>query len=125
MPTCSPVHCSAPRRRKTPRQRRAGARRARTSFASGHASLRHDLNATRKALYRRAAARHRLEAKKARTDMREWVVKRRARTKQLIELGGLVVKAGLVDLTDYDRSEEHTSEIKSLMRISYAVFCLK
>src|SRR3546814_8831770 len=24
-----------------------------------------------------------------------------------------------------DRSEEHTSEIKSLMRISYAVFCLK
>src|SRR3546814_19954156 len=35
--------------------------------------------------------------------MREWVVKRRARTKQLIELGGLVVKAGLVDLTDDDR----------------------
>src|SRR3546814_6413283 len=24
-----------------------------------------------------------------------------------------------------DRSEEHTSEIQSLMRISYAVFCLK
>src|SRR3546814_6605197 len=24
-----------------------------------------------------------------------------------------------------DRSEEHTSELKSLMRISYAVFCLK
>src|SRR3546814_2042123 len=29
--------------------------------------------------------------------------------------GGLVVK----------RSEEHTSELQSLMRISYAVFCLK
>src|SRR3546814_6746616 len=29
-------------------------------------------------------------------------------------------------LTDYDiRSEEHTSELQSLMRISYAVFCLK
>src|SRR3546814_6191432 len=24
-----------------------------------------------------------------------------------------------------DRSEEHTSELKSLMRLSYAVFCLK
>src|SRR3546814_7173564 len=26
---------------------------------------------------------------------------------------------------DMDRSEEHTSELQSLMRISYAVFCLK
>src|SRR3546814_1418860 len=26
---------------------------------------------------------------------------------------------------DYERSEEHTSELQSLMRISYAVFCLK
>src|SRR3546814_4105930 len=29
-----------------------------------------------------------------------------------------------IDLTD-PRSEEHTSELQSLMRISYAVFCLK
>src|SRR3546814_3566081 len=29
------------------------------------------------------------------------------------------------DLSGYDRSEEHTSELQSLMRISYAVFCLK
>jgi hypothetical protein len=36
--------------------------------------------------------------------MREWVVKRRERTRHLIELGGLVVKAGLVDLTDDDRA---------------------
>src|SRR3546814_9491142 len=28
-------------------------------------------------------------------------------------------------LTRMSRSEEHTSEIQSLMRISYAVFCLK
>src|SRR3546814_1607681 len=28
-------------------------------------------------------------------------------------------------LTGYSRSEEHTSELQSLMRISYAVFCLK
>src|SRR3546814_10049321 len=27
--------------------------------------------------------------------------------------------------TETDRSEEHTSELQSLMRISYAVFCLK
>lgn len=30
-------------------------------------------------------------------------MKRRARTRHLIELGGLVVKAGLVELTDDDR----------------------
>jgi hypothetical protein len=31
-------------------------------------------------------------------------VKRRERTRQLIELGGLVTKAGLVELTDDDRA---------------------
>ena len=31
-------------------------------------------------------------------------MKRRERTRHLIELGGLVVKAGLVDLTDVDRA---------------------
>src|SRR3546814_3535872 len=30
-----------------------------------------------------------------------------------------------VKLPDWQRSEEHTSELQSLMRISYAVFCLK
>src|SRR3546814_5743628 len=29
------------------------------------------------------------------------------------------------DDQEADRSEEHTSELQSLMRISYAVFCLK
>src|SRR3546814_2937082 len=33
------------------------------------------------------------------------------------------VRAG-VDMDDAARSEEHTSELQSLMRISYAVFCL-
>src|SRR3546814_6128421 len=28
-------------------------------------------------------------------------------------------------IVTYKRSEEHTSELQSLMRISYAVFCLK
>src|SRR3546814_12083205 len=32
---------------------------------------------------------------------------------------------GYQQTTDFDRSEEHTSELQSLMRISYAVFCLK
>jgi hypothetical protein len=31
-------------------------------------------------------------------------VKRRERTRQLIELGGLVAKAGIIELTDYDRA---------------------
>src|SRR3546814_5332983 len=31
----------------------------------------------------------------------------------------------LSDRVEADRSEEHTSELQSLMRISYAVFCLK
>src|SRR3546814_4413792 len=29
------------------------------------------------------------------------------------------------DVLAFNRSEEHTSELQSLMRISYAVFCLK
>src|SRR3546814_10481489 len=32
---------------------------------------------------------------------------------------------GYVIMPRLDRSEEHTSELQSLMRISYAVFCLK
>jgi hypothetical protein len=56
------------------------------------------------ALRRAGAARHRLLAKKTRDDVRDWVVKRRERTRQLIELGGLVAKAGLVELTDDDRA---------------------
>src|SRR3546814_10306485 len=31
----------------------------------------------------------------------------------------------LFGITRHERSEEHTSELQSLMRISYAVFCLK
>src|SRR3546814_3900923 len=42
---------------------------------------------------------------------------------------GIAVAAGLVPGVLADaasaRSEEHTSELQSLMRISYAVFCLK
>src|SRR3546814_3032635 len=38
-----------------------------------------------------------------------------------VEQGG----RGIGGFTDDRRSEEHTSELQSLMRISYAVFCLK
>src|SRR3546814_2184991 len=52
---------------------------------------------------------------------------------KLLRLPATVQAAGLFDgagdaalLADIDaRSEEHTSELQSLMRISYAVFCLK
>src|SRR3546814_8733312 len=35
------------------------------------------------------------------------------------------IAAGAVTPVGWVRSEEHTSELQSLMRISYAVFCLK
>ncbi len=41
---------------------------------------------------------------RARHDTRDWVQERRARTRQLIELGGLVQKARLVELTNDDRA---------------------
>jgi hypothetical protein len=36
--------------------------------------------------------------------MRTWQVERRKRTRHLIELGGLVVKSGIVDLTSDNRA---------------------
>src|SRR3546814_7023593 len=39
-------------------------------------------------------------------------------------LGGMPTLVGY-SATKFARSEEHTSELQSLMRISYAVFCLK
>src|SRR3546814_3312494 len=40
-------------------------------------------------------------------------------------IGGVVGQAVAGDRRPRRRSEEHTSELQSLMRISYAVFCLK
>src|SRR3546814_7443120 len=57
----------------------------------------------------------------------------RRRTRQGVQ-GAEIQEAGLsrhdlprleADEDAADRSEEHTSELQSLMRISYAVFCLK
>src|SRR3546814_7969196 len=47
-------------------------------------------------------------------------------TKRLSEYREIVVSNGAALLARYrKRSEEHTSELQSLMRITYAVFCLK
>src|SRR3546814_10757860 len=49
----------------------------------------------------------------------------------LFPLGGVValvvalVAASAITAAPQSRSEEHTSELPSLMRLSYAVFCLK
>src|SRR3546814_9529790 len=46
--------------------------------------------------------------------------------RQVLDEGQDVVELdGVVDVLRHRRSEEHTSELQSLMRISYAVFCLK
>src|SRR3546814_6316997 len=37
----------------------------------------------------------------------------------------LLLILAMLALSGHARSEEHTSELQSLMRISYAVFCLK
>src|SRR3546814_4001266 len=42
-----------------------------------------------------------------------------------LAFGELAEVAPVVEKADVVRSEEHTSELQSLMRISYAVFCLK
>lgn len=48
--------------------------------------------------------RNRLDAARARTDTRDWAKARRDRTRHLIELGGLILKADLVELLDDDRA---------------------
>src|SRR5437879_12357806 len=62
------------------------------------------LTATRTALRRNRAARNRCQAARARHDVRTWQVERRKRTRHLIELGGLVVKAGPINLIGDDRA---------------------
>src|SRR3546814_6531726 len=47
-----------------------------------------------------------------------------AGTAAMFLVGGGILLHGIPGAEHY-RSEEHTSELQSLMRISYAVFCLK
>src|SRR3546814_5975848 len=53
----------------------------------------------------------------------DWPVARERRGTHSISRTGLRVDEASLDY--WARSEEHTSELQSLMRISYAVFCLK
>src|SRR3546814_7912955 len=52
----------------------------------------------------------------------------RCRSDQPLAMSDIKIAAGLelrAQPIQQPRSEEHTSELQSLMRISYAVFCLK
>src|SRR3546814_4000200 len=42
-----------------------------------------------------------------------------------LDLDAAIIALAAATVPDQLRSEEHTSELQSLMRISYAVFCLK
>src|SRR3546814_1903452 len=48
---------------------------------------------------------------------------------RILEIDGARILVGQIEVGDVrrrnDRSEEHTSELQSLMRTSYAAFCLK
>src|SRR3546814_10342689 len=46
-------------------------------------------------------------------------------TRKVFQCSACRHQASLIAGTLLQRSEEHTSELQSLMRISYAVFCLK
>jgi hypothetical protein len=85
------------------RERRPGANAALRTFRAAPI-LAEQLAKTLAAPKRSIQARNRLLAHRARHDMRDWRVKRRERTRQLIELGGLIAKAELIDLTDDDRA---------------------
>jgi len=91
---------------------RDGPRRASRSFSQGAsggrqkqpATLLQQLQASTAQLHRLTVLRNRLVLAHNRADTRDWAQERRARTRQLIELGGLVQKAGLVELLDDDRA---------------------
>lgn len=68
------------------------------------ATLLHNLQAATAQLSHLAVMQNRITRDQALHDTRDWVQERRARTRQLIELGGLVQKAGLVELTGADRA---------------------
>src|SRR3546814_1368332 len=118
---CSSDVCSSDLLRRAGLGRRAGLRRHRES-------LRRARRMKRVILDRLQQARADKRAAALVTDLTDG--------RQRLQLGG--DNLGDLDLTpaqeaavsdavsaDRSRSEEHTSELQSLMRISYAVFCLK
>src|SRR3546814_2894932 len=84
--------------------------------ARGHALLRLQFSGTRDRMMRKT--------RDYDAELKALGDKARAlKVKKVQQLGELVTSTG-ADALDL-RSEEHTSELQSLMRISYAVFCLK
>src|SRR3546814_1758224 len=60
------------------------------------------------------------------TDLSGKVLRIENKSDQAVELTeAMVAPASALAVSVAERSEEHTSELQSLMRISYAVFCLK
>lgn len=62
------------------------------------------MSATAQALRRMTAGRHRHDAVRAGDDNGAWVVTHRERIGQLIELGNLIAKAGLIQRASDDRA---------------------
>src|SRR3546814_5620936 len=61
-------------------------------------------------------------------DGQSFLVPRRSGVRLPTDLDGAsicITKGTTSELNTAERSEEHTSELQSLIRISYAVFCLK
>jgi hypothetical protein len=87
------------------RNRRRGEKLARRCFSAKPDALKaEDLSRILRHLQQLKVLRYRLIASRARHDNRAWQVKRRDRTRQLIELGGLIAKSGLIELTEDDRA---------------------
>src|SRR3546814_7809048 len=64
------------------------------------------------------------------TELGRYAVQKLMEKKFIIDIdhAELSIKSDMIalaEMSDAERSEEHTSELQSLMRISYAVFCLK
>src|SRR3546814_1580817 len=80
-------------------------------------------------LFRSEGGRNARDPGRARSDAHAVLRRERAECRWRGHGLGLAQPAGIQRIQVHDRqgarSEEHTSELQSLMRISYAVFCLK
>ncbi len=61
---------------------------------------------------------NRAEAARARMDARDWVQERRARTRRLIELGGLVTKSRLPELVAALEPDQAAAILGALMELA-------
>src|SRR3546814_7205333 len=55
--------------------------------------------------------------------LRRYGVQQGIGSQEFLDRAITLTEEGMLDAATADRSEEHTSELQSLMRISYAVFC--